>query len=91
MIDPIVIRKRIGENVSFLLKSRGISMAALAEVCNCTVQTIIRIRAAENDPAHTTVVAIADYFGVPTDDLHMSSKEFKDSHPAPDVREPVPA
>jgi len=59
----------IGENIKCLRKDKGITQEKLAEHLNISCQAISKWERGETLPDITLVIPIADYFGVPTDQL----------------------
>lgn len=92
MIDSADARRCVAENVRFCMESQARSMADLGDAVGTTATTIHRIVHAASDPAFTLVARIADYFGVTTDDLMQSPRDFKRIYSRrQQAREPVPA
>lgn len=67
--------KRIGHNISFLCKERGIKQAALAMDLGVSQATISQYESATRIPPIERLFAIADYFKVPIQDIMFSDFE----------------
>ncbi|MCI8304404.1 MAG: helix-turn-helix transcriptional regulator [Lawsonibacter sp.] len=64
-----IILPSIAQRLSPLRKEKGLKQKEMAELLNCTVQHYQRMEYGKVNLPATTVIFLADYFGVTTDYL----------------------
>ena len=60
---------KFGENLKLLRQEKDISQPVIAKLCNTTVATVSRWENGVNEPDLKTVLLLADFFEITTDDL----------------------
>ena len=64
-----IILPSVAERLAPLRKEKGLKQREMAELLNCTVQHYQRMEYGKVNLPATTVIFLADYFGVTTDYL----------------------
>jgi transcriptional regulator with XRE-family HTH domain len=70
----------LGEKITGLRKSRGMSQELLAENSNISLRTIQRIESGETSPRSFTIKALADALGVPVEALTVDDENIEASN-----------